>query len=169
VYDPKGLDVLPQSTVTHSDRDTERAIRAGAHRITYVPDRAELPDAATIVDRHVAMILSIGAAWCFLLHELGDIADARSMPPAIGEVVRKGAALGHVLLACYQRTVELPRGLVNNATHIFLFAVYDPEELDRAAAVMGDAVRRTPLPLPFDYSFWYRGPDGVLVRCAALK
>lgn len=167
-YAPSEQDVLPNMVIARSDDAAARAIRAGAHRIAYVPDRSELPRVAEIVNAHVDLILQTGAAWGFEFHELGDIADERRTPPAVHELYRAGAKLGHVTLAAFQRTVTLPRIAISQSNRVFLFATYDQDERDRAAAYMGDAVR-APLPLPFDYSFWYRGPDGSLIRCAALK
>lgn len=163
VVDGKGTNVLANSAVAYSEADAARAIRVGAKRITYVPHRGEMDRLAEIVNAHIESILSTGAAWCFVFHELGDLIVGGRFPPAIGELYRKGAALKHVALAAYQRTVDLPRLSVNQSNHVFLFALYDDRELVAAASVMGAAVRDDPLRLPFAYDFYYRDPTGQLV------
>lgn len=161
--DAKGENIIPNALVAWNEAAAAKAITSGAHRIVYVPHRSEMPRLPAIVDRLVSMLIERGA-WCYVFHELGDIADENRCPPAVGELYRKGAAAGNIVLAAYQRTVGLPRLVASQSAYVFLFAVYDHDELDRAAAMMGAAVRLDPLPLPFTYECYVRGPDGSLIR-----
>jgi hypothetical protein len=158
---PREEDVLPNSGLCRSDEEVRAAIREGARRITYLPRRDELADLRDIIDAHLEQLLATRAAWCVLIHEGGDVADERDVRPAMSELIRQSSAKGWVILWLYQRMVELPRILVNNADHVFLFAMLDPDELKRAAQLMGSTlVRDRPLELPYRYDLYHRGPDG---------
>lgn len=158
---PREEDVLPNSRLCRSDDEVKRAIREGVRRISYMPRRDELPRLRDIVDGHLELLLGTGMAWCILIHEGGDVADERDVRPAMSEIIRQGSAHGWVVLWLYQRCLELPRILTNNLDWVFLFAMGDPEELKRAAALVGSAaVRERPLGLPFRYDLYVRAPDG---------
>lgn len=157
-------DRLPNSTVCESEAAVERAIRAGASRITYVPGRDEMPGLPEVLDRLLVLIFMTRAAWCFLFHGIGDFADERTFPPAFGELVRKGAGDSHhVVIVCYQRVFGLPRILTNNLDVMVIFALNDPDDVARAAAIMGAEVKAAPLVLPFRRDFYMRTADGGLL------
>lgn len=141
-----------------------RAVREGAHRITYLPRRDELPQVREIVDEVLELLIATRMAWVLLFHEGGDAGDERETRPALNQIIRQYSAKGWIVIWVYQRAYELPRILTNNVDHVFLFAMPDPSELARVAELMGRPVRDDPLPLPFDYSYYHRTPDGRLLR-----
>lgn len=160
---PREEDALPNSRLAIGELAAAAAIREGAHQISYLPTRDEIPRLPEIVDRLVEMLISTRAAWCVIVHELGDVADERAVGPALSQVIRQFSAKGWVLVFLYQRAYGLPRIITNNVDHVFLFAMNDPDDLDRAAALMGRPVRERPLGLPFRFDYYHRTPLGELL------
>jgi len=164
------LDALPNSAIAYGADAATEAIRAGAHRISYVPERHEFNRLPDIVAGHVDLILGRGIPWGFMFHELGDLApEGKPLPESIAYLWRAGAVSKHVIVACFQSALWLPRIVVRQSNHVFLFAMYDPGDLLRASQFMGPQVRDAPLPLPFDRAYYYRGPDGRLSRVPGVR
>lgn len=160
---PREEDVLPNSGLAVGEPAAVAAIRQGTHQLSYLPTRDEIPSLPEIVDRLVELLISTRAAWCVIVHELGDVADERAVGPALSQVIRQFSAKGWVLVFLYQRAYGLPRIITNNVDHVFLFAMNDPEDVDRAAALMGRPVRERPLGLPFRFDYYQRTPAGELL------
>lgn len=164
---------LPNAHVATNARD---AVRAMPGRVVWRPSWDELqaggqggtmvvrPDVTDYVLRRVWEVGGMGVA----AHELLDVADQNRTPIMLGAIVRKGRARGIPSAWATQTPRGIPMVVRREATDVFVFALQLAEDRLYVASFTADAVR-DPLPLPFDYSFWHRGPDGAVRRLSRLE
>lgn len=156
--------ILPNSAVVHTAADALRAIPG---RVVYQPQGRELADLPARFDEIVAKLLIDRLPHGIVIHELGALTTANSIPPALAEAYRRGSHVGITLIGVSQR----PHGVAvltrSEAQHMACFTLLDPDDRSEMAALMGPAIRVAPLPL--DHRFWYRGPDMRLHLCRPLQ
>lgn len=163
---------LPNARVVTSARE---AVRALPGRVVWRPAWDELtaggtggtavvrPDVTDYVLRRMWELGGHGLG----VHELGDVADQNRTPIMLGAVFRKGRARGIPAVVATQAPKGIPMVVRREASHVFVFALQLEEDRVYVASFTGEAVR-APLPLPFDYTFWHRGPDGIVRRLPRL-
>jgi DNA helicase HerA-like ATPase len=79
----------------------------------------------------------------------------------------QGAGLGVPVVSCTQRPAWVDRLALSEARHLFVFTLADPDDRERAAALMG--LRGADVPnTPEPHGFYYRSPDGRVIRCRPL-
>ena len=166
VLDPK-LDpgaVLPNSHVAVGVTD---ALRALPGRVVYRPTPGELDDLPEVFDRLVRRIMVAGGGSGIVLHEVADVAPGRAAR-WLRVALMQGAGLGVNVVACTQRPFHIDRLVLSEARHVFLFMLTDPDDFERATALMGQ--RRNALPRLNDpHGFYYRDPMGAVRRCRRLS
>lgn len=165
VYDPKNDPAadMPNAAVVRSVADARRALPG---RVIYRPGPGEAAAAARNFDRLVEFVLTIPGGHAIVVHELGDLATAHRIEPALAYAIRAGRSLGITPILVTQRPVGIPVLARSEAKHVVCFTLIDRDDRAVMASVMGDGVR--PLPLPLDRRFWYRGPDLRLHLCQPL-
>ena len=169
VYDPKDDPeaLLPNMAIVTSADD---AIRALPGHVLYRPSSVDMADVVANWDRICAKIIDLskrGAGGAgFVVHELGDLGTSFAMGPAFAEVYRKGRSLAITVVGVTQRPVGIPVLVRSESQHVACFTLVDDSDRDTMARLMGPAIR--PRPLPLDHTFWYRGPDLRLRRCAPV-
>lgn len=166
VLDPK-LDpaaVLPNSHVAVGLAD---ALAHLPGRVIYRPTPAELDDLPGSFDVLIRRLLIAGGGHGIVLHEAADVAPQRAAR-WLRTAWMQGRGLGVPVVSCTQRPAWVDRLAFSEARHVFLLTLTDPDDRDRAAALMGRS--RAELPnTPEPHGFYYRGPSGDVIRCRPLR
>lgn len=169
IYDPKDDPeaLLPNMAVVHTVAD---ALRALPGHVLYRPIDAEMARIVDAWDEIVAKVLylaKLGAGGgALVVHEVGDLGTPFRMGPVFAQAHRKGRSFPITVVDVTQRPVGIPVLIRSEAQHVAAFTLLDASDRDTMAALMGPAIRLGPLPL--DHTFWYRGPDLRLRRCAPV-
>ena len=169
IYDPKDDPeaALPNMAIVHTAAD---AVRALPGHVLYRPtasDMAKIVDRFDDISQRVLTVARTGAGGAaMVIHEIGDLGTSYAMGPALAEVYRKGRSLAITVVGITQRPVGIPVLVRSESQHVACFTLVDDSDRDTMARLMGPAIR--PLPLPLDHTFWYRGPDLRLRRCAPV-
>lgn len=107
--------------------------------------------------------------WC---DEAGMVLPSKGAPPAATRLLAQGARWGIGHLAIHQRPVEVARVVGANAEHLFIFALYLPDDIETVARWCG---RIPPAELAADmqnlprYGFaWYSHPERTLTLCPPI-
>jgi len=165
---------LPNAHIAFTARD---AIKALPGRVVWRPSWQELRPGGTggtsvvrpeLVDQVLRRVWELGHCGVGL-HELGDVADQNSVPIMLGAIWRKGRKKAIPIVAATQAPVGIPRVARREASHIFCFALHDPEDRDTVASFTGPQIRDEPLPFPFDFTCWHRGPDGIVHKMPSIS
>ena len=166
VLDPK-LDpaaVLPNSHIAIGVAD---ALAHLPDRVVYRPTPAELDDLPGAFDELVRKVMVAGGGHGIVLHEVADVAPGRAAR-WLRTAWMQGGGLGVPVVSCTQRPFWIDRLALSEARHVFLFTLTDPDDRERAARLLGrhaDDLPNTPEP----HGFYYRGLDGLVVRCRPLS
>lgn len=169
VYDPKDDPeaMLPNMAVASTAADVVRALPG---HVIYRPTTAEMAQIVEKFDEIATRLLFVartgGGGAAIVVHEMGDLGTQYAMGPALAEVYRKGRSLAITVVAVTQRPVGIPVLVRTESQHVACFTLVDEADRGTMAALMGPAIR--PRPLPLDHTFWYRGPDLRLRRCAPV-
>ncbi len=165
VLDPK-LDpaaVLPNSHVAVGLDD---ALAHLPGRVIYRPTPDELDDLPAAFDVLVRRIMVAGGGHGIVLHEVADLGGRAQR--WLRTAWMQGAGLGVPVVSCTQRPAWVDRLALSEARHVFLLTLTDPDDRERAAALMGK--RGAELPnTPEPHGFYYRGPSGDVIRCRPLS
>lgn len=166
VLDPK-LDpaaVLPNSHIAIGVAD---ALAHLPGRVIYRPTPSELDDLPGAFDELVRKLMVAGGGHGIVLHEVADVAPGRAAR-WLRTAWMQGAGLGVPVVSCTQRPFHIDRLALSEARHVFLFTLTDPDDRERAAGLLGR--RGVELPnTPERHGFYYRGIDGLVVRCRPLS
>lgn len=165
VLDPK-LDpgaLLPNAHVAVGIRD---ALEHLPGRVVYRPTPRELEELPEAFDHLVRRIMVAGGGHGIVLHEVADVAPGRAAR-WLRVAWMQGAGLNVSVVSCTQRPRHIDRLAISEARHVFLFTLTDPDDRERAAAIMGSS--RAELPNTDDpHGFYHRDPMGTIVRCRRL-
>lgn len=166
VLDPK-LDPGAELPNAHIAIGVADALAHLPGRVVYRPTPAELDTLPETFDRLVRKIMVAGGGCGIVLHEVADVAPGRAAR-WLRVALMQGAGLSVSVVACTQRPRHIDRLVLSEARHVFLFTLTDPDDRERAAALMGR--RGAELPnTPDPHGFYHRDPMGLVRRCKRLS
>lgn len=166
MLDPK-LDpaaVLPNAHIAYGVAD---ALAHLPGRVIYRPTPADLDELPAAFDRLVRKLLVAGGGHGIVLHEVADVAPGRAAR-WLRTAWMQGRGLGVPVISCTQRPAWVDRLALSEARHVFVFTLTDPDDRERAAALLGRSRADVPN-TPERHGFYYRGTDGQVVRCRPLS
>ncbi len=165
VYDPKRdpASLMPNAAVCYG---VKAALAALPGRVVYRPRADEIHRIGELFDELVKKVMKL-TAHAIVVHELGDLAASdRELAPYTSACFRQRRSLRIPMILVTQRPMNIPRLALSESQHAVAFHLVDRQDRARMAEIMGPEIVERPV--PNDHSFWYRGPDLVLVRVAPI-
>lgn len=168
VLDPKLDDriaELPNATIAYG---ATAALKALPGRVIYRPLPSEIEDLPAAFEPLARRVFTAGSCG-LVLHETEIVAPAN--PGArrwLRSLIMWGRSRNVPVIFCTQRPSRIDRLARSEPAHVYLFRLYDADDLSTISGVMGakpSALR----PLATEHAFYYRGPDRVVHAVGPLK